>query len=318
MIRFFLRALHSQALSQRRGALHKSSPDPLLNMIFLRAVSSAADGAISAQFVGDIQQREGVRNSSVNIKVATRFLPPICAALASGDVGVVVILMNGAGDCSNVNYWNAVKECIFNQPLIEPGAADRQMRHILVHVSSEHKSIDSRVMPPNTRRQKAKMQRPVHIKLQLRAQINFPPVRDGEKICELLLDCDDGVLKLLQQDNVAVHVPEHGCFGYFFSPLNEVIQQRRAEFVPLDVPEMADLQLGRDLRGAFLFTEEENFRTRIKFGPAGDGVALNYANVPVERLGHSKQGKQRTAHWLRTPACESPPGDHRLYLFPKP
>jgi hypothetical protein len=55
---------------------------------------------------------------------------------------------------------------------------------------------------------------------------------------------------------------------------------------------MADLQFGRDVCGAFLFTEEKNFRTRIKFGPAGDGVALNYANVPVERLGHSEQGKQ--------------------------
>jgi hypothetical protein len=54
---------------------------------------------------------------------------------------------------------------------------------------------------------------------------------------------------------------------------------------------MADLQFGGDLCGATLFAKKENVRPRIKFGPTGNGVALNYADKPIEGLGHGEQGK---------------------------
>jgi hypothetical protein len=60
---------------------------------------------------------------------------------------------------------------------------------------------------------------------------------------------------------------------------------------------MAYLQFGGDLCRALLFTEKKNFRTRMKVGPTGDGVALNYANMPFEGLGHCEQRKQWAAHW---------------------
>jgi hypothetical protein len=152
------------------------------------------------------------------------------------------------------------------------------------------------VMTRNAPRQKAKMQGPLCIKLQLGTEINLPAMGDGKKLCNLLVDSDNGVLKFLQENDVAVYVAEHGCFGYLFSPVNQVTKQGGAKFISTNVPEMANLQFSGDLSGAVVFTEKKNFRTRIKFGPTGDGVALNYANMPFEGLGHSEQGKWRPAH----------------------
>lgn len=72
-----VRTTWPQAFSERRSALHEIAPQPLLHAIFLQAVANAADGPISAQFVGDIQQREGVRNPSIDIKVAPRFFASV-------------------------------------------------------------------------------------------------------------------------------------------------------------------------------------------------------------------------------------------------
>ena len=134
------------------------------------------------------------------------------------------------------------------------------------------------------------MQRPIRIEIQIFSKINLPAMSDGKKFGNLLVDRDDRVLEFLQEDNVAVYVAEHGCLRHFFGPLNEVIKQGSAKFVSVNVPEMADLQFSGDLRRTFLFTEEKNFRARIKFGPTGDGVALNYPYMPVEWLRQSKKG----------------------------
>ena len=48
--------------------------------------------------------------------------PRVCAALASGNMAVVVLLVNGAGDFGYVHNRNAVKQRVFDQPLIEPRA----------------------------------------------------------------------------------------------------------------------------------------------------------------------------------------------------
>src|ERR1700686_1512503 len=93
---FLLRALHSQAFSQWRSALHKSSPQPLLNAVFLWPVMNTADRAIPSQFMSGIQQREGMRHPAVDIQVPPRFLAAVRPALPSGDVRVIVILVDRA------------------------------------------------------------------------------------------------------------------------------------------------------------------------------------------------------------------------------
>src|ERR1700686_2780375 len=178
--------------------------------------------------------------------------------------GRSLILMNGPGDRSNVNYWNAVKQCVFNHPLIEPGAPDRQRGHLGIYVASKYKSIDGSVMAGNTGRQNLKLQRSVRIEIQIISKINLPAMSDGKKFRNLFVDSHDGVLKFLQRNNVAIYVAQHGSLGHPFSPLNKVVKQRSAKIVPLDISEMADLQFGCDLCGALFFTEEKNFRTRIK------------------------------------------------------
>jgi hypothetical protein len=57
MIWFFLGTVHSQAFSQRRGALHKVAPQPLLRLKYLGAVTNVADGAIGAQLVSGIHSK---------------------------------------------------------------------------------------------------------------------------------------------------------------------------------------------------------------------------------------------------------------------
>jgi hypothetical protein len=145
-------------------------------------------------------------------------------------------------------------------------------------------------MARNTGRQKPKVQRPSRVEIQIFSEINLPAMSDGQKLYNLFVDSDNGILKFLQKNDVAVYVAEHGRFAHFFSALHEVIKQGGAKFVSVNVPEIANLQFGGDLCRALLFTEKKNFRTRIKFGPTGDGVALNYANMPYLRLGTYLEG----------------------------
>src|ERR1700732_772458 len=172
-----------------------------------------------------IQQRECMRHPAIDIQIAAGFLAAVGAALASGDMSVIVILMNGSRHLADINHRSAVKERIFNQPLIEPRTAKRQAGHLRIYVSSKYKSIDGGVMAGNTGRQKPKVQRPSRVEIQIFSEINLPAMSDGQKLCNLFVDSDNGVLKFLQKNDVAVYVAQHGRFAYFFSALHEVIKQ---------------------------------------------------------------------------------------------
>src|ERR1700692_2726096 len=156
-----------------------------------------------------IQQRKCMRHPAIDIQIAPRFLAAVGSALASGDMSVIVILMDGASHLSDVHHRSAVKERIFNQPLIKPRAAKSQGRHLRIYVSSKYKSIDGRVMAGDTGRQKPKVQRPSRVEIQIFSEITLPAMSDGQKLCNLFVDSDNGVLKFLQKNDVAVYVAEH-------------------------------------------------------------------------------------------------------------
>jgi hypothetical protein len=141
-----------------------------------------------------------MRHPAIDIQIAACFLAAVGTALPSGDMSVIVILMNGASHLSDVNHRSAVKERIFNQPLIEPRAAKGQAGHLRIYVSRKYKSIDGGVMAGDTWGQKPKVQRPIRVEIQIFSEINLPAMSDGQKLRNLLLNSGDGVLKFLQQN----------------------------------------------------------------------------------------------------------------------
>ena len=77
-------------------------------------------------------------------------MPGVGAALASGDVGVVVFLVDGAGNLGDVDDGNVVRDCVFNEPLIEPSPADGEWGNLCIHFAGENENVDGGVMAGET------------------------------------------------------------------------------------------------------------------------------------------------------------------------
>ena len=106
-----------------------------------------------------------MRYPAIDIQIAACLLAAVRPALAPGDVGIVVILMDGAGHLSDVNDRNTAKERIFNQPLIEPRTANRERWHLGIYVSRKYKRVDRGMVARDTRRQKLKAHRPIRCEI---------------------------------------------------------------------------------------------------------------------------------------------------------
>src|ERR1700722_9019373 len=123
-----------------------------------------------------------MRHPTIDIQIAPRFLAAVRPPLPPRNVGIIMILMDRASHLSDVNHRSAVKQRIFNQPLIKPRAAKSQSRHVRIYVSSKYKSIDCSVMARDTGREKFEPQRSISFEIEMFSKINFPPLSDSQKL----------------------------------------------------------------------------------------------------------------------------------------
>src|SRR5215468_9619551 len=67
-----------------------------------------------------------------------------------------------------------------------------------------------------------------------------------------------------------------------------------AEFIFSDIRLVTEFEVFRCLRSAFFVTEQNNLDIRMKQCPALQGVALDHADVPFERLSCGKESQHRS------------------------
>ena len=78
---------------------------------------------------------------------------------------------------------------------------------------------------------------------------------DGEKLRKPLVDGRNGFLEGLQQDDVAVDVTQQRRSCSFLGAHYEVVKQRSAKLITLNVVKVAELQFGGNPGGAGFFSE---------------------------------------------------------------
>ncbi len=114
-----------------------------------------------------------------------------------------------------------------------------------------------------------------------------------QKPGEFIPDCGRGLQKILPQDNVGVDIGQDRGFGHSPGPIKEVLDQGSAVVAHGHVRDVAQVQLPGDLGGAGVAAEEDDVRAGRKPGPAGQGISLDDAGVPLEGLGNGEDGEGR-------------------------
>ena len=117
--------------------------------MFFAAKMDTAQSTSKGEFVGYIEQSEGVRLASIDSKATQGFLAPIGALLASLNMPVGMSLVNGGRDLGDVDDRHFEAARFFDEPLIEPRAAQRQRRDLQVGVARENEKVDSGVVAAN-------------------------------------------------------------------------------------------------------------------------------------------------------------------------
>ena len=74
-----------------------------------------------------------------------------------------------------------------------------------------------------------------------------------------------------------------------FGLAEEIVEQRRAEFVARHFRKMAETQFARNFSRALFIAKKKNFRPGREARPAQDGVALDRRDMPAEMFGNGEQ-----------------------------
>src|ERR1700676_690165 len=161
--------------------------------------TDSAKAAIRKQFVSYVQQRKSMRYTAVDRETPAGFFSPISATLPPVDMGVIMVLVNSAGNKSYIDNRYSLAKRIFNQPLIEPGPTNGQWRHLAVNLRRENKYVYGRVVPGLAQRHNFAAQPGLAVcrKVQRFRNIDIQSVRDRKKFWESPAYLLNGVDKFL-------------------------------------------------------------------------------------------------------------------------
>jgi hypothetical protein len=281
----------SEFVADGSGAQNKIAPQPLASLVPSTTKANGLNLAGWGNFVGSIQQGKGVRLAAIDLKASQGFLAPVGTLLATSDVGVGVILMDGACLMRDVNNGQAEAMGFLDKPLIKPGPADGERGNLGEDIARKDEDIYSGVITWRTVREDftAEFLLAVGGKIERVIEINIEAMSDGQKTRECRMNHIDGGEEFLKEDDVAVGVTEQVCRSDLARADEEIVQEWGAKFVASDVAEMMKVEFSGHFRNAVIFAEEKNIRARLEFCPASDGIPLDHADVPVEGLGHGKQ-----------------------------
>ena len=104
------------------------------------------------------------------------------------------------------------------------------------------------------------------------------------------LDADRCFQKIVQRDDVAVHVAGQPVLRQILGPVERPIEARRAEFVVFDLGDVKRSDLLGGFRNAGLVAEDDDLAFRLEVGPTAQRVRLDHADMPGERLRYGEDG----------------------------
>lgn len=160
--------------------------------------------------------------------------------MGASDMGVGVILMDGACLVRDFNNRHAEAMGLLDKPLIKPGSADGERGNLGIDIARKDENIYSGVITWRTVREDftAEFLLPVGGKIERVIEVYIEAVSDGQKTRECPANQVDGGEEFLKEDDVAVGVTEQVCRSDLPRTYEEIIQEWSAKFVASDVAEM--------------------------------------------------------------------------------
>ncbi len=219
------------------------------------------------------------------LETLPRFLP------SSGHMFVVVVLMDRRDERGPVDHRRTVGVRRHDQPVVPHRSPDRKERNLSIQPFGKDEIVQAAFGMEHGVFFHLLLEQPLPARMMevdFLEDRNIPSLADEQECGQLRPHLLHALEKALKEDHVGIDVGEDCVRSVRLCRLEELVDQRRPEFVSIDLRNMAGADLLGHLSNARLVAEQKDLRHRPEPSPASNGVLLNGADVTSKGLRHGE------------------------------